>query len=550
MLHTHEVTGSNPVGPTTKPRSVRGLSFMASSTPQRLSRLEPWLFGALVLLHAVPVLAFTWFPTLDGPAHLYNARIIGSLLSGDAATARFFELDPFPEPNWLGHALMTGMMAVSTAQMAEKTVMLLYVIGLPLSFRFALRRLNAPDLWAAVLIFPFIYGFTFRIGFLNFSLGLPLLLLALGTGPALARSSGGRAVVPMMGLLTALYFAHLTCFLLAVALLFTMSVQRAITERRTDGITKGPSLPGGIKKTLLAAAPGLLLCIAFFLLHQDKRSQLKHLSTSELFTGLLNGRPFVALSDSEEPFARTMAWAMAALTLAALITTYRHSRSERTPVPWLVTGIPATLLAYFVFPDQMATGGFISVRLLLFAYLIWSLWLGLQAIPGWFKATALATLCATELLLLRVQYAYTEGLNAELSEVLAIAPELPEHAVVLPLNYSGNWLHSNFPCYLGAIRNAEVLDNFGARTPHMPVRWRNSTDPSEAVGSFATSDRPCVDLDVRTREGSFLIDHVVTYKLNASIVDSCTDLVRAQLRGSFVEVAVSPGQDARLYRRR
>jgi hypothetical protein len=523
---------------------------MSRFSAQRPSQLEPWVFGALMVLHAIPVLAFPWFPTLDGPAHLYNARIIGSLLGGDVTTARFFELNPFPEPNWLGHAIMAGVMTIASAQAAEKVVILLHVIGLPLSFRFALLRLGSRNAWAALLIFPFIYCFTFRIGFLNFSLGLPLLLLAVGTGARLSPSPDKRSLMWIALLLTVLYFAHLACFLLAVGFLFGLALRKTGADRDADGTRWWHALLANLKAPLLAASPGLLLCAAFFFSHQDERAQLGHLPFSDLLAGLLNGRPFVALSEAEEPYARTITWAMAAMTVAVMTIALRGPKLHSLERTWLLAGVAVLVVAYFVLPDQMATGGFISVRLLLFAYLLWALWLGLQELPRWLNAALLGITVAAELLVLRVHYEYTKGLNAELAEVLSVAPFLPEHAVLVPLNYSGNWMHSNFPCYLGATRNVDVLDNFGARTPHMPVRWKDDTDPSGAVGTFTTSDRPCVDLNASGASGTPLVDHVLTWKLRNDINDSCTNDVRAQLQASFIEVAVSPLGDAHLYRRR
>ncbi len=504
-------------------------------------RVEPWLFGALVLLHAVPVLAFPWFPTLDGPVHLYNARIIGSLLRCEPATAHFFELNPFPEPNWLGHAIMAAVMSLSSAQMAEKVVMLLYVLGLPLAFRFATRRSGGDNGWASVLIFPFIYGFTFRIGFVNFSLGLPLLLLSIGVGARSLKRPSRRSFFLLAGLLLALYFAHLTCFLIAILSFAILAYQHTRTS-------EGAWLPGfmkGVKPLLFAALPGLVLTTAFFLAHQDTRAEPQRLPMDELLQDLLTGRPFVALGPAEKTGARVITWAMMALTMLVLFTAHRTKRSPLRGT-WAILLLIATMAAYFLVPDQMATGGFITVRMLLFVYLFWALWLALQASQRWLGASLLMIVTGTQLYQLHIHYDYTKGLNVELAELLAVTDDVPKDASLVSLNYSGNWLHSNFPCYLGAIRGANVLDNFGARTAHMPVRWRGGQDPGEGVGSFATTDRPCVHF-----EGApVVVDIVLTWRLNDAIVDSCTQDVRAQLGSGFEQTAFSPTGDARLFRRR
>ncbi|MEO8590689.1 MAG: hypothetical protein ABI432_15045, partial [Flavobacteriales bacterium] len=303
---------------------------------------------------------------------------------------------------------------------------------------------------------------------------------------------------------------------------------------------------------LMCSAPALLLTIAYFLTHPEGRAELRHLPVAELWTGLLNGRPFVALTDAEGPYARAFAWVLAAMTIAVVV---RHlgkgkSDGQRAGSSWLAIMALVMVVGYFVLPDQMATGAFASIRLLLFAYLLWALWLGVQRIGRIPMALLMTAYIAADLLALKIHYANTEGLNGEVAEMLTVAPSIPEHAVILPLNYGDNWLHSNFPCYLGTMRNAVILDNFCALAPHNPVHWKAGTDPNGTIGSFATSDRPCVDLDAYILEGDTLVDYVFTWKLSEAITDSCTNDLRKQLASAFDLAAVSPRGDARLYRRR
>lgn len=522
----------------------------AESSVRGAARWCGFVFGALVLLHAIPVLAFGWFPTLDGPAHVYNARIVQELLGGDAFIGRFFTINPFPEPNWLGHAIMAGTLSIAPAHIAERVVMLLYVVGLPLAFRFAVRRWGARSDWPALLVFPFIYCFTFRIGFLNFSLGLPVLLLAIGLGRAYAQRTSPRAAWALALVLLALYFAHLTCFLLAFALLLGRPVWEALVDQRGSFVARSVAAWIAVRGPLLCAGPALLLTVAFFASHHDARASLSRLPTTELLHWLINGRPFVALGPNEEPFARAIAWAMAGLTVALLLARpWRSDAAFKRNLFWAVAAL-AMVLAYFVLPDQMATGGVVSVRLLLFAYLLWAIWLGVQVYRRVILSVGLVTILVADLLLLRIHLENTRSLTSELNELLSVAGAVPEHAVVLPLNYSGNWLHSNFHCYIGALRKAVVLDNFCARTPHMPVRWNEGAEPTDALGNFTTSDRPCVNTTAYAVAGEAMVDHVLTWKMNDSMTDSCAADVRRQLAADFVTVAVSPNGDARLYRRR
>src|SRR5690606_8450913 len=61
-----------------------------------LLRFEPIVFLFLLLAHVSVLFRFEWYPSLDGPAHLYNAHLIKQLLLGNAHLAEHFTFTPFP----------------------------------------------------------------------------------------------------------------------------------------------------------------------------------------------------------------------------------------------------------------------------------------------------------------------------------------------------------------------------------------------------------------------------------------------------------------------
>ena len=123
-------------------------------------RLEPWLFWAMAAFHLWPVFTSTWFVTLDGPCHVYNARVILDLV-----------LNPFPEPNWLGHAIMASLMTVAPAHVAEKIIFMLIIGGTAWAFRRLTLTLSPHRPWLSWLVMPFLLTYTLRMGFINFCLG-------------------------------------------------------------------------------------------------------------------------------------------------------------------------------------------------------------------------------------------------------------------------------------------------------------------------------------------------------------------------------------------
>ena len=78
-----------------------------------IEKYEPFLFYALVVFNLSLVFKFGNFPTIDGPSHLYNARIINELwFNNNEVLKDYFTFNPTPEPNWTGHFLLALLMQI------------------------------------------------------------------------------------------------------------------------------------------------------------------------------------------------------------------------------------------------------------------------------------------------------------------------------------------------------------------------------------------------------------------------------------------------------
>ncbi|MBK9418616.1 MAG: hypothetical protein IPN62_15375 [Flavobacteriales bacterium] len=157
-------------------------------------RLEPLLFTLLTALHLAPVHATRWFVTLDGPSHLYSARILKELLAGDPFLAGFFRIHAEPVPYWLAHALMVPLHALLPAWAVDRMMYTLAVVGLAFAFRWFIRTVAPQRSWTALLVMPFLLHYALRLGFLNFSLSLALLFVVLTLVVRGLRSGVVRAV--------------------------------------------------------------------------------------------------------------------------------------------------------------------------------------------------------------------------------------------------------------------------------------------------------------------------------------------------------------------
>jgi hypothetical protein len=509
----------------------------------RLGRNEPMLFLALLLAHVSVLFRYSWYPTLDGPAHLYNAHLIKQLLLGAEHPARFFAFSGFPEPNWSGHAIMALLSLFLPTNWVEKGLVLLIFTGTAFGFRALVRALHPSAGLATLLVFPFLCTHTFRMGFFNFSLSIAVGLWTLWWWQRMKERPGVRGTGVLFLLSGLLYFSNaLTALVILGALGLWIAWEQLLQP------TPRPLLARRLRSLLLAALPWLVLILLFVLRGQEGKAGTSHLPAMKLWTMVREGVPF-----SLQPGA-SMIWSARIIAVSLLLfmgglLAYRLGRQSRPQVNdlWLLMALLAGI-GYVILPDKAATGGIISVRYLLFLYLFLALWSACQRWPGGLHLLLVPFLLA-DLWLVRADHHFTGELDAEVVELRMLLPHIPDNATVLPLLYSDYWMHSNLSNYLGTERGIVVVDNYEAMSPHFPLRWRSEHRPPEMEQGFLNSNRPCIDVEQLGAAMGMRFDHVLRWHHHSGITDSCSIQVDAQLGELFRRAAVSAHGRAELFER-
>ena len=127
--------------------SAKHLARLAPSKCVRawFGDLDNALFALLLLATIAPVWCFRYFPSQDGPAHLENATILKEYHQPDRTIFRtYYRINTNPDPNWLGHLLLVGLLFLVPPLTAEKLLLTGYLILLPLSMRYALNAVTRP----------------------------------------------------------------------------------------------------------------------------------------------------------------------------------------------------------------------------------------------------------------------------------------------------------------------------------------------------------------------------------------------------------------------
>ncbi|MFZ1694346.1 MAG: hypothetical protein WAT74_14210 [Flavobacteriales bacterium] len=489
------------------------------------------LYWALAFFHLWPIWGSTWFVTIDGPCHLANARILLDLFRGDGFNGQFFALHAWPEPYWTGPMIMAATMAVVPAWLAEKLVFSLAILGLAWSYRRLAVALAPQRPWLSLLAMPFLLHYAVAMGFISFCLSLPLMLMALHRAWEQPLDGSGRMRLALI--LTVLYFTHLTTFMVAAACVAVLLLFRDRMAGRSGWL--------GLRTALLAALPGALLTLVYVLLHPTARVSATWVPLADRLAWLLNGRSYNALGVEGEWLASALSAAPVTLLGAALLVIgWRKGPQARV---WLILAV-CGLLGFLVLPDVAAGGSSASPRALLFFMLLLSLAIAATDALRMPAIAVVIVVVGSDAWHTSLQASTARSLSQEAETMLAAAEPIGDGAVVLPLNYSGNWVHSNLSSYIAATRKAAVLDNFIATAPFSPVQWRQEMLPY-AIGNFAISNTPCVEVRRYEQTTGVAVTHVFFWKAPAETADSCLLSTRAQL----VEwVRESGSGDAELYR--
>ena len=105
-------------------------------------RIEIICFFVFTVFNLLPLFSGTFFPTLDGPAHGYNAQVIGQLLSQQQNVFHdYFTFNQDLVPNWTSHVLLTFLNQFMSVVTAEKVILIAFLIGFPYAFRSLIKTL-------------------------------------------------------------------------------------------------------------------------------------------------------------------------------------------------------------------------------------------------------------------------------------------------------------------------------------------------------------------------------------------------------------------------
>ncbi|MBN1558197.1 MAG: hypothetical protein JW951_08630 [Lentisphaerae bacterium] len=530
-------------------------------------------FLLLLALLLIPVWAFPYVPTQDGPMHLENAWSILHYRAPGAQVLRdYYALSKLPIPTWPGHLIYAGLLALFPPALAEKTLLSAYVILFMVSFRYAVRRIRPDAVFLCFAAAPLVYNYPFHLGFFHFSLSHSVFFLAVAAWWS-RRRWNARAILVLTALLTLLYFTHI--FTLAVTLL-TLGVLTCwsvlLEFRSLPPSTAGPSprvftrlLARRLAPLILAALPALaLLCFMLFSLQQ---ADPLNFHRYHIWSRLLHFRPLTVLVsyNTLELVPAAAALGLWGGLLAAVLSTRRRTRrplrSDGFLWVLLISGV-----IYILAPDYfMSRAGKVLDRLSLYILFLVLLYLAAHPhTPRRRQWAALGGVAVTTLLLGFHLHTYARCIPL-LDDYNRAAFRIPPGRTVLPLSLSDcgpatgrgappsrrtkPFLHALG--YAAARRPLADLANHEGHIYYYPLTYRTHLDPYTHIGPVESPETESLDFTAYPARTGGQVDYVLLWGWNESRhTNAHISAIMQQLREHYTREYVSPLGHACLYRAR
>jgi hypothetical protein len=521
------------------------------------------LFYALVAVQVVSLAFVRYFPSQDGPNHVYSAAILGHWNAPESAHYRAaYVVNRAPDANWPSHLLLAALLEVLPPPDAERLFVALYLVLFALGVRYALAAASldaAAASGAAILVLPLARNWPLHMGLYNYLLGFALVPWALGLWLRRAPRGDWPRVFGFTVLVTVIYFCHALTLLMALAAVASGTLWRLM--RRPADAARTAVIRDAV--WLVAFVPSLAAMAAYLARPRAGPfvgGPLVELTWSKVWHLADLSLPLLSFRSVEQLPCSVYAAALLLGGAARVHQGLRHAGPAPGVAGPLAAVTAAWLTVYLAAPHAGAGGAFIFQRLSLFPVLGAALWIGASLRPGTARRTCVAVAALALVLQVVIQTAAYRDLDRMIGESVAAALPIPQGATLLPivltaygdggggLPYSTRvapLLHAD--SYAAVARRALDLGDYEGKTDYFPLRFRPEFDPDAArrtYGPFAATDARSWE----SRSGR-RVDFVIVYEGAGRLLDvPALAELKAALEAGFDVVQTTPS--TRLYRRR
>lgn len=433
-----------------------------------------WFLILLLLANVWLIFSLDFYQTLDGPAHFYNSKIIGSLLQNHPEISKWYQLNTGIVPNYTSYGLLMLLSAIFSSSLANKIVILLLTSVPPLlGFSLFKKRFSNGSFWALFLV-PMSFTSALQMGFFNFSLGVIALLFYLFF---LFKKDLFKPINIVWNFLFTLILLYTHAYVFVMGLFCLVGTV----------ITSSLASPFHWKSLFqskylylfgLSAVPSVVLFVIFNWQHPSFDEQ--YLDVAVLVEQLVNFTSIVSHHTAEEtPFTRVVFFLLLGAVVLKFLSAFglKNSAFSARDYVFLVV-ILLLIIFYFTTPDYVGYAGFLSRRHQWYIVFFMLLFLVSFQLPNVVKVAVGIALVFIHVELLQIISKYQQPFQDMSQELFEAAEHVPENAVIYPFHYHSAYEASHASNILGWQKNVIILDNYEANMDYFPVMWRSADMPA------------------------------------------------------------------------
>ncbi len=503
----------------------------------KFNKPESWLFFIITLLTCTPIIQNQWFITHDGPAHLYNVRIIADLFEhDDSFFSSFFSLNPALIPNLSSHYILLFFSSVFGFVLGHKLFLISIIFFIVYGFREIVKALNKEAIWGAYLIFPFVFNFSFFMGFYNFMIGLACVFWGIKSQLNPKNQKGSLAYLFLF--LSLSWFSHIMSFLFLFAAVFFIKLIETLIKPYPKGFAV--HLFPRIIYLILFSIPYWFLSYLFISSKPEQINDADFISPKILLKQLLELDALVGLNSVVEgPTLKFLGIVLIGFFILSFIIRLPasplkllHFYGKKLPslIRHLVQNSDSflflflfSLLLYFIMPNGDSWAGYVSSRLALMALIFLTLWISTQPIFKWLGILVSIILQFGHFKLLRYYNEESQKSSTFAEKIHFLNDVIPPKSSVMVFNYSDHWLHKHLTNLISVGKN-EILDlnNYEAGTGYFPVIKNEKDFPNFSLGSIPYNNSCFYWLNGRNKEAvPEQMDYVLIFRPQLQKQDSC-----------------------------
>ncbi len=438
-----------------------------------------YFFYTILAVNVMFVCFTKFYPSMDGPSHLYNSYLLKELLEGNQFIKDFFTVNSIIIPNWTSHFFLALFHFLFPSWISEKLLIILYISGLAISFRYLIASLNKDNILLSLLIFPFTFSFLFHLGFYNFSISFIFFFFSLAYYIQRHEKGSINFYVMLSLLLFFTYFSNVLvfCFLgLTIGFFILFFTYRKYVNSDKRSLSYGY----GIRKLGLlffAAIPSLIL-MGLFLNNIPFYPSSFSYSFPELFQWIIDARPFIVYNYAEEKvIVGQYSLVFLFIIIHFLYKSFRKDGFKVKLVDFMLLPLLTSLFFLFLMPDG-AAAGMMSDRYCLIFFIFTLVWISARAKKSKWNYLVIVLVLVLHFDLQFRHLKVLKQLNKSTVEIYQAQEYIEKNSILLPINMSGGWLDIHFSNYIGIEKPVIILENYEADVGWFPLEWKSHNFPN------------------------------------------------------------------------